>query len=353
MDERYFSEKLVKWYELNKRDLPWRDSNDPYNIWLSEIILQQTRVNQGLPYYLRFIERFPNVVALAEAKEDEVLRLWQGLGYYSRARNLHKCAKLVSSSPFNGSFPTNYSILKQLPGIGDYTAAAIASFAAREIVPVIDGNVFRVLARVFGLSDDISSGAGKKRFRKLAETLISQNSPDIYNQAIMDFGATWCTPRTPNCEACVFKKGCFAFNNDLQDQLPVKAKARKPRKRYFYYFVVRSGKSLLMRKRKADDIWQGLYDFFLVERDRPQNVMELLRARTVKQPDPQRVKISKEYKHILSHQTIISRFTVIDNDDVDLESFAEPALEYYLIQKIHELPKPVLISRFLTDYDFL
>ena len=243
--------------------------------------------------------------------------------------------------------------MRQLPGIGDYTAAAIASFASGEVVPVIDGNVFRVLARVFGFDDDILSTIGKKRFRTLAEKLISTRSPDIYNQAIMDFGATCCTPRNPSCDNCVFQEGCFAFKNNLQQELPVKAKARKARKRYFYYFVIRSGKSLLMRKRKADDIWEGLYDFLLIERESPQNTLDLLRARTVKNSALAKVEISKEYKHILSHQTIISRFAVIDKEDLDVESFAEPALEYYPIQKIHDLPKPVLISRFLTDYNFL
>lgn len=353
MAHRYFSEKVVEWYMEYKRDLPWRNTSDPYKIWLSEIILQQTRVSQGLPYYLRFIEKFPDVYLLAGASEQEILRLWQGLGYYSRARNLHKCAKEVVAK-FGGQFPTSFIELLKLPGIGEYTAAAIASFSAREVVPVVDGNVYRVLSRVFGEHTEINSPAGKKLFFALASKLIHPSRPDEYNQGMMEFGATWCTPRLPKCDNCIFSAMCVARANNLQQILPVKIKSKKSRKRYFYYFVFRKGKSLLMKKRSAGDIWQGLFDFYLVEKDkpvRPEKILHELNLIT-KPTETKHLQSSEEYKHVLSHQTIISKFTVLDDFKIPL-NVAEADLQYYSIKKIHDLPKPVLISRFLEDYDFL
>ena len=196
MDKRYFSEKIVEWYHENKRNLPWRKTQEPYKIWLSEVILQQTRVVQGLPYYERFVSAYPTVTALAKAPEQEVMRLWQGLGYYTRARNLHKCAKTIVSA-FRGKFPTSFEELKRLPGVGDYTAAAIASIAYKEPVAVVDGNVFRVLSRLFGIDTPINTPVGKKLFSQIANDLILREHPDIHNQAMMEFGATFCTPKNP------------------------------------------------------------------------------------------------------------------------------------------------------------
>jgi len=218
-----FSARLVEWYLQNKRELPWRTTKDPYKIWLSEIILQQTRVAQGLPYYLKFIEKYPNVRALANADEQEVLRLWQGLGYYSRARNLHAAAKYVANE-LGGNFPDSYQKLKQLKGVGDYTAAAIASFAYQEKVAVVDGNVYRVLARLFGIEIDINSNEGKKTFSKLANELITQYQPDLHNQAMMEFGALHCTPANPNCMFCPFTTECEARLTQRQSVLPIKIK---------------------------------------------------------------------------------------------------------------------------------
>jgi A/G-specific adenine glycosylase len=353
MGYRYFSEKVVEWYMDHKRDLPWRSTKDPYKIWLSEIILQQTRVNQGLPYYLRFIERFPDVFSLASASEQEILRIWQGLGYYSRARNLHKCAKEVVSS-YNGKFPIRSSELLTLPGIGEYTAAAIASFSAKEVVPVVDGNVFRVLSRVFGESIEINRPSGKKFFLTLAAKLIHQTAPDIYNQALMEFGATWCTPRLPKCDDCIFFKDCIARRKNLQHLLPVKIKSKKAKKRYFYYFVVRRGNSLLMKKRGPGDIWQGLFDFYLVEKKKAVKAEKILSEISFLKSGARSLEIetSHTYKHILSHQTIISTFTVL-NEELAISIVEDENLEYYSIKKIHDLPKPVLISRFLEDYNFL
>lgn len=353
MRDRYFSEKIVEWYIEHKRDLPWRSTTDPYKIWLSEIILQQTRVTQGLPYYLRFIEEFPDVHALASATEQEILRLWQGLGYYSRARNLHKCAKVVVST-LGGRFPTNFSELVLLPGIGDYTAAAIASFSSKEVVPVVDGNVFRVLARIFGESTPINSPGGKKLFFNLAAELISRSQPDIFNQAIMEFGATWCTPRQPKCDDCVFNRVCIARKDHLQHLLPVKTKSKKTKRRYFHYFVFRKKKSLLMRKRRSGDIWQGLFDFYLIEKDEPV-ASDVVMDELVKSYPGREIKAvarSAEYKHVLSHQTIISTFIVLE-DSSAVPIVFEEEMNYYSPKKIHELPKPVLISRFLDDYNIL
>ncbi|HYG19647.1 MAG TPA: A/G-specific adenine glycosylase, partial [Ohtaekwangia sp.] len=245
MDNRYFPDKVVEWYDQNKRDLPWRQTRDPYKVWLSEVILQQTRVSQGLPYYLKFIEQYPDVHALAAASEQEVLRCWQGLGYYTRARNLHKCAKQVASA-HRGIFPTSFAELKTLPGIGDYTAAAIASISFGEQVAVVDGNVFRVLARIFGIDKPINSPEGKNHFSTLANALISKHpQPDIYNQAVMEFGALHCVPKNPLCDSCPFKGICVAAMQELQHALPVKLKAKPVRKRYFNYFVIRKGHSFM------------------------------------------------------------------------------------------------------------
>lgn len=351
MDNRYFSEKVVKWYERNKRDLPWRETRDPYKIWLSEIILQQTRVSQGMPYYLRFVEKFPTVADLAYASEQEVLRFWQGLGYYTRARNLHKCAKKIVSD-YQSVFPDSFDELKKLPGIGDYTAAAIASIAHQEPIAVVDGNVFRVLSRIFGIETEINSPAGKKEFTDLANKLISRKYPEKHNQAMMEFGALHCTPKNPACTDCVFSDQCFAFKKNLQDRLPVKAKAKSARKRYFYYFIFKNGNSLLMKKRQEKDIWHGLYDFYLIERKRATKIESLLEnlLQDLNLKIDQ-VDISAPYKQVLSHQVIISKFTVINSKKTP--SFDKKTFKYYSPAKIAELPKPVLISRFLHEYNLL
>ena len=231
-----FSNSLIKWYLQNKRDLPWRNTIDPYFIWLSEIMLQQTRVAQGMPYFFAFTEAFPTVFDLAKASEQEVLKLWQGLGYYSRARNLHKTAQYVAFE-LDGKFPDNYKALLSLKGVGDYTAAAIASFSYNEVVPVVDGNVFRVLSRVFDIEADISQPASKKIFQELAMELMPKDHPAIFNQAIMEFGALQCVPKNPDCTICVMNDGCLALKMDKVNQLPVKLKKTKVTNRFFNYFI--------------------------------------------------------------------------------------------------------------------
>ena len=352
MHKRYFSDKIVKWYQANKRNLPWRETRDAYKIWLSEIILQQTRVNQGLPYYKQFITKYPTVKALAKAPEQEVLRLWQGLGYYTRARNLHKCAKTIEKS-HNGKFPETFSELKDLPGIGDYTAAAIASIAFGEQVAVVDGNVFRVLSRIFGLDTVINSPEGKRKFSDLANELITNQSADLHNQAVMEFGALYCTPKNPNCGECIFRSECFAYSKNLQHELPVKAKPKSSRKRYFYYLVFEKDNALMMRKRVQNDIWHGLFDFHLIEKTKPIKIERLLAEDQQKKliRKGEIVHVSKNYKHVLSHQIIHSKFIRIKATQV--VSPPNSNLSFYSVKKIAKLPKPVLVSRFLSDHYLL
>jgi A/G-specific adenine glycosylase len=267
-----FSNSLIKWYLNNKRDLPWRNTHNPYNIWLSEIMLQQTRVAQGLPYYLDFISTFPTVFDLANASEEKVLKHWQGLGYYSRARNLHFTAQFVASE-LKGEFPDNYKELIKLKGIGEYTAAAIASFSFNEAVPVVDGNVFRVLSRYFDIETDISLATAKKEFSDLALELMPKNDPATFNQAIMEFGALQCVPKNPNCQNCIFNSSCAALQNKKVQTLPVKSKKIKISFRFFNYLVFEDDKSnTLIQKRDQKGIWQNLYEFPLIETDNETNI---------------------------------------------------------------------------------
>ncbi|MCC9136443.1 A/G-specific adenine glycosylase [Pontibacter silvestris] len=353
----YFSDTLINWYEKNRRTLPWRDTTNPYYIWLSEVILQQTRVNQGLPYYLKFMKAYPQVKDLAAAPEDEVLRLWQGLGYYSRARNMHHTAKLIVEQ-YNGQFPNTYTELLKLKGVGNYTAAAIASFAFKEQVAVLDGNVFRVLSRMFGITEDIAALASRKVFQQLADTLVPASSPDTYNQSIMEFGAIQCTPVMPDCLFCPLQQSCFAFTHGMVQELPVKSKAKAARPRFFHYVVLEYQGQYYMRKRLEGDIWQGLYDFYLYESDTKtlpsdQLLQELsdagLGVQDLLQQPP-----AKDYKHILSHQKITARFYLIKlKSRLKEKVVQETRLGLYNVEEIENLPKPVLISSYLKDVRIL
>ena len=260
-----FSKDLICWYYENKRDLPWRKTKDPYKIWLSEIILQQTKIAQGLPYYLKFVVQYPTVSKLAKASEREVLKLWEGLGYYSRARNLHKTAKIVIND-LKGVFPSNHKELVKLPGIGDYTASAISSFSINEINPVIDGNVYRFLSRLIGIKTPINTSKSHKEFRDIAKILISKKNPSDFNQAIMEFGSLICRPTSPLCEKCMYQNNCFAHLNKELHALPVKIKKKKVRDRFFNFLIVKSDSNqTIIIKRKEKDIWQNLYQFPLFE----------------------------------------------------------------------------------------
>ncbi|MEM6524896.1 MAG: A/G-specific adenine glycosylase [Bacteroidota bacterium] len=355
MRSRLFAEKIIHWYDDNKRDLPWRNTKDPYRIWLSEIILQQTRVVQGLPYYQAFTTKFPLISDLAQADEQEVLRTWQGLGYYSRARNLHKCAKIICNE-YDGRFPDNYKELLALPGIGPYTAAAIASFAFREPKAVVDGNVYRVLSRFFGIEDDIASTPSQKKFSELAQTLISPTQPDIYNQGIMEFGAIQCKPKSPNCNECTLNDECVARNESTQDKLPIKSKKVKIRERYFYYFNLVVDDRLLMRKREGKGIWEGLFDFNVLESPKSIDVEEAIEKNSFissLKADLSHVDVSQEYLHILSHQRINAIFiTAYLNKGPGVTDSLPKNHAFYTLTEVNELPKPVLISHYLNDTFF-
>jgi len=266
-----FSNALTHWYLQNNRDLPWRNTSNPYPIWLSEIILQQTRVAQGTPYFLSFMNAFPTVFDLANANEEQVLKLWQGLGYYSRARNLHKTAQFIAQE-LSGVFPDTYKDLLKLKGVGEYTAAAIASFSYNEPVPVVDGNVFRVLSRYFDIETDIAAASAKKEFAAFAFELMPKDKPALFNQAIMEFGALQCVPKSPNCGVCIFNTSCAALQKKKVDQLPVNSKKQKVRNRFFNYLVVADeNENTIIRKRTAKGIWHNLYEFPLIETEEPKD----------------------------------------------------------------------------------
>ncbi len=346
--------RLIDWYERHHRDLPWRNTTDPYRIWLSEIILQQTRVQQGLPYYQRFVEMYPAVEALAAAPEQEVLRLWQGLGYYSRARNLHACAKVVVSQ-HAGMFPNTYESLQKLPGIGKYTAAAIASFAFGEAVPVVDGNVYRVLARLFGEATDIGSPAAFRVFFQLANKLIDPNRPALFNQAIMEFGAMHCTPQKPLCLYCPLQQQCWAFAHNQQLALPIKVKKVVVRTRYFHYVVVSTPDgSLLMKQRPAGDIWQSLFDFYLQEAPAPLEPEEFKDTFVGELLEQQpHYTISPEYRHQLTHQRLQVRFYRLELNGQMAQKLVLPAgMAWFSPAEVYNLPKPVLIQNYLKEAGF-
>lgn len=342
---KHFSNDIIDWYHENHRSLPWRDTKDPYRIWLSEVILQQTRVSQGLPYYREFIKAFPTVKDLARAPEDSVLRLWQGLGYYSRARNLHRCAKEVARK-YDGRFPSTFEELIHLPGIGTYTAAAIASIAFGRKVAVVDGNVYRVLARIFGVTKDINSTDGKKYFSELANKLISDKHPGDHNQAVMEFGATHCTPLNPRCDSCLFATQCVAYKRDMIEQLPVKEKKVSKRTRYFFYFILRDGNKVAMRKRMGKDIWHGLYEFHLLEADSEKNLTALVKTDKLLAL-LKGVREAGSMRHVLTHQILEIRFFEADAQNLTKNKKALGDLSFISLKNAEEVPKPIAITKYL------
>ncbi|MCZ4408583.1 A/G-specific adenine glycosylase [Cryomorphaceae bacterium 1068] len=342
-------EQLILWYLKEKRDLPWRNTTDPYKIWLSEIILQQTRVDQGLDYYHKFVSTYPTVGLLAEADTEEILKNWQGLGYYSRARNLHATAKHIHFE-LEGVFPEKYASIIKLKGVGPYTAAAIASFAFKEPKAVVDGNVYRVLSRLFDINTPINSTEGKKIFQELADGLLSQERPDLFNQAIMELGALVCTPKKPLCLHCPIQGKCLAFQNSTIDERPIKLKKTKQTLRRIDYAVVEKGNEIVLRKREEKDIWQGLYDFASLEDS--ENIEEAAMSNYVRETFPKARVASigsvpeKSYTHLLSHRRIEARFW-----RVEVSGTLEDEGVYRVIQKddIDKYAVPRLIHRFLED----
>jgi A/G-specific adenine glycosylase len=340
-----FAATLIDWYEKHHRDLPWRASENPYHIWLSEVILQQTRVKQGLPYYNRFIEAYPTVADLANAPEEEVFRLWQGLGYYSRAKNMHHTAQIIHQELGN-QFPNTYKDLLKLKGIGKYTAAAIASFAFQEPVAVLDGNVYRVLARYFGIFADIASPSGAKEFAKLSQELLPEKKSHIYNQAIMEFGALQCSPQKPDCMYCPLQPTCYAFGYQKQQELPVKTKKLKVKERFFAYNIFQFEGKVALKKRTAKDIWQNLYDFHLEELPS----LELLEQFV--HPSLQEEKISSIYKHQLTHQKIFIRFFHYHLTSLQQLPKNIQNLQFFNQNEVEQLPKPILIANYLVEQNF-
>ena len=343
-----FSKEIIHWYFQNKRDLPWRKTKDPYRIWLSEIMLQQTRVAQGLPYYEKFTEAFPTVYDLAKAKESQVLKLWQGLGYYSRARNLHYTAKDIVEN-YNGEFPGTYKALLKLKGVGDYTASAIASICFDEVAPVVDGNVYRVLSRYFDVDIPINSTEGVKKFKELAFEVVDHDDPANFNQAIMEFGAVQCKPQNPYCIICPLNESCEGLKNQRVGMLPVKLKKTKIKHRWFNYIVVVSNESeTLLEERKGKGIWQGLYQFPLLETEKNVDDVELYRTEIEKLIAIKDFSITqfnkKEKIHKLSHQHLHTTFWIVETTDTLKKGI--------LLQEIRKYPVPILIGNFIEEFNF-
>lgn len=342
-----FAKKIIEWYHEHQRDLPWRNTRDPYKIWLSEIILQQTRVEQGMPYYLRFVERYPDVLSFANASEDDILHLWQGLGYYSRGRNMHKAASIVRDE-YQGEFPKAYDELIKLPGVGEYTAAAISSFSNDEAQAVLDGNVFRVLARYFGIDMPINTPAGKKIFSQLAKENLDRTYPALYNQAIMDFGALQCKPKSPLCQQCELQLDCYAKVNDVIADLPVKIKAKKSRNRYFHYFIIQRDEEILMSKRGASDVWENLYEFPMIETSEALEGMSIAAHQEfldIFGSEVQLTLLKTNKKHILSHQHIYATFyRLLDPRGLERKKIN---WNYVLLKDLDKLAKHKLIFSFL------
>jgi A/G-specific adenine glycosylase len=348
-----FGPRLIDWYHKNKRDLPWRESQLPYSVWLSEIILQQTRVEQGERYFHHFKTNYPTIFDLADASEQQVLNSWQGLGYYSRARNLHKTAKIIAYE-MHGIFPSSAYGLKKLPGIGPYTSAAIASICFDEEIPVVDGNVFRFLTRHFGEHTPIDTPQGYKVIQQIAETLISKNHPGNFNQAMMEFGALQCVPVKPDCAACIFHNSCGALLNNEVDILPIKARKTKVKDVYYHYLAIEFEGSLLFKKRDKKGIWENMFDFPCAERESYSPFPEQLQFEEFKFLDSLEFELSSksfQTTHLLSHRRIHADFNLIKlNSDL----FKIPSNWHWKNKKdlIHT-PTPQLIVKFLTHIDKL
>jgi A/G-specific adenine glycosylase len=349
-NKKFFFEILIKWNRnQNKREMPWKGEKDPYRIWISEIILQQTRVQQGLAYYNRFIKAWPTVKSLAKATEQEVYKLWEGLGYYSRCRNLISSAKYINDE-LGGRFPEKYEDILSLKGIGDYTAAAIASFAFNQSYAVVDGNVFRVLARFFGIQTPVDTNEGKKLFRRLANELIDKKNPGEYNQAIMDFGAIVCKPVLPECNECPLQKKCIAYQNKLVSILPVKEKNIKIRQRFFNYLLVEHGNKIYINQRTEKDIWQNLYEFILIETESLVGEKEFLNCSSITslfyENNFKVSKISKTFSQKLTHQTITGRFFHINikNPVITLKKYKAVSRS-----ELKKLAFPKFIASYLQD----
>lgn len=343
------SDELINWYRTHKRDLPWRNTTNAYLIWLSEIILQQTRVDQGMPYYYRFSSSYPDIKSFSEASEDEILRLWQGLGYYSRGRNMLKTAKKIMQD-YNGVFPTSFKELITLTGIGEYTAAAISSFSANEPKAVVDGNVYRLLSRYYGIFTPINSNLGKKQFQEIANEALDKENAAENNQAIIEFGALQCKPKNPNCNICPLQDSCVAFNNKCVHELPIKLKKIKVKDRFFNYFLIIKENKILIKRRNNSDIWAGLHDLPLIETQNQQDLIKLFHHEEFKKWFPNEIEIghvTSPIKHILTHQRIYATFIEIKN--FNLEILPENNWFWLDINDLNNIAQPKLIFAYLKN----
>jgi len=345
-----FSNKLVNWYQANKRDLPWRNTVNAYHIWLSEIILQQTRVVQGIPYYMAFIKEFLNVEDLANASEDKVLKMWQGLGYYSRARNLHFTAKDIAKN-YGGKFPNDYQKILKFKGVGTYTAAAISSFAFDLPYAVVDGNVIRVLSRVFGVEIAFDTTLGKKKYQELAQNLLDKKNSAENNQAIMEFGAVQCTPQLPKCRSCPFVSDCVAYNTNSIEKFPLKSKKIKVKKRFLNYLLIKNENAVILGKRNKG-IWKGLYEFPFIEYS-SKNTDEAVIASDkwvnfFKKSDYKIEAVSDEFIHKLSHQQIYAKFWIVNIKEFELEQYS-----FIKNSELKNYPVSRLTDKFLKEHNII
>lgn len=346
--EHKISNLLIKNYLNIKRDLPWRNTSEPYKIWLSEVILQQTRVNQGLPYYLAFVEKYPDVRSLASASEDDVLKVWQGLGYYSRARNMLRTARLVYER-FGNKFPSAYHDLMEMKGIGPYTASAVASFAGNEPCAVVDGNVNRVIARLFGIRTEVDSAAGKKQVKEAADAILDVNRPGLHNQAIMEHGALVCTPKKPHCAECPLQDVCVAFAERNMELYPLKKPKKETKKRHLLYVIFDDGKHTLLQKRDEKDIWGGLFEFPLQELTEPFTEEQIERYvgkwQTVYK-SILNLSVFPSIKHILSHQILFITFMKLHVKKLpDIQGAEKVAFT-----KIEKYAFPIVTAKFLNSH---
>lgn len=348
-----FTRRLLRWYRSNRRDLPWRRTTDPYRVWLSEVILQQTRVEQGLPYFEKFVKAYPTVGHLAAAEEEHVLKLWQGLGYYSRARNLLAAARTVVNDSA-GEFPRTYEEVHRLQGVGDYTAAAITSICFGLPYPVVDGNVLRFISRVYGITDPVDLTATKTRIREILLGLIDQRRPGDFNQAVMEFGATVCTPADPQCSGCVFRSSCFALKQGMVAELPVRKPGTAVKERHIHYIVItyrhRGENYLFLNRRTGNDIWKNLYDFPSLEhklRKGEDHLSEKAFEGFLQIPVPEFLDVSGPYHHLLSHRRILAWFYRVHfNKKIILPFVVAP------VNRIGQYPIPRLIERYLEQEKF-
>jgi len=345
-NQLHFTTQLLEWdRHSNSREMPWKREKDPYKIWLSEIMLQQTRVNQGWNYYLNFIRKYPTIRALALSRDTDVFKLWEGLGYYSRCRNLISAAREIFYQQ-KGKFPTTYSEILKLPGVGPYTAAAISSFAFNLPYAVIDGNVTRVISRFFGIRENVDTATGKKLIKSIADKLIDKNEPARYNQSIMDLGAVVCKPKQPDCVNCPLNQQCYAYKHKLVNELPVKNKKPEKESRYFYYLVFVNENRVLTAQRTADDIWKHLYEFVLIEKNSPVSEGRLFKLKSVKETLPSTYRVlhtSPQYIQHLSHQTIYVVFSIIASPN----RFQKPGFKWRTPLQISKLAFPGVISGWL------